>query len=471
MKRSLLPAALLAASLATPVFAQSPDRIAALEARMQALEADAAAMKKQAEAAEAELAEARAEIAALKEQAAAAPTQAVAESASDDSQAADGAPEDAPVADTPPEEAPAETPSASGANGNAFNPAISIVLDGQAAHHSLDPDAYARAGFPLVGEGGPSAQGIALGESEVTMSANIDDKFYGQLTVAVDSEDGEDGIGVEEAFVDTTTLPDGLSLRFGRFLSNIGYLNSHHAHTDKFSDRPLAYQALLGNGYGDDGLQLRWVAPTDLFLELGGEVFRGESFPAGGAGRGGTGTRTLFAHLGGEIGDESEWLAGVSALDAQAEGAEDGFTGRTRLYVADGTWKWAPQGNFKDGGVTLRGEYLVEHRDGDYIDPVDPALDQPWDGRRAGAYVEGVYRINRNWETGLRFDRLWSDDDGPYASDFDPRRESIVLTWLNSEFSLLRLQYSHDRPNADDTDNVLNLQYQVSLGAHGAHKF
>ena len=68
-------------------------------------------------------------------------------------------------------------------------------------------------------------------------------------------------------------------------------------------------------------------------------------------------------------------------------------------------------------------------------------------------------------------DRLWAADTGPYASGFDPRRESIVLTWLNSEFSLLRLQYSHDRPDADDTDNVLDLQYQVSLGAHGAHKF
>jgi len=460
MKRSLLPAALLAASLATPAFAQAPDRIAALEARMQALEADAAAMKKQAEEAEAALAEARAEIAALKEQAAAAPAVAATDAETTAEQApAEPAPEEAPIA---------ETPSASGANGNAFNPAISIVLDGQAAHHSLDPDAYARAGFPLVGEGGPSAQGISLGESEVTMSANIDDKFYGQLTVALD---GEGDAGVEEAFVDTTTLPDGLSLRFGRFFSNLGYLNSHHAHTDKFSDRPLAYQALLGNQYGDDGLQLRWVAPTDLFLEVGGEVFRGASFPAGGAGRGGTGTRTLFAHLGGEIGDETEWLAGVSALDAQAEGAEDGFTGRTRLYVADGTWKWAPQGNFKDGGVTLRGEYLVEHRDGDYLDPVDPAFDQPWDGRRAGAYLEGVYRINRNWETGLRLDRLWADADGPYASDFDPRRESIVLTWRNSEFSLVRLQLSHDEPRQDRDDDAVYLQYQMSLGAHGAHKF
>jgi hypothetical protein len=450
MRRLSLGTTLLAAVLAGPVLAQPADRLAALEARMQALEAEAAAMRQQAEAAQAALAEARAEIDALRqaqaEGAAVATTDAGAGSA----------------------DAGAETTTA---GPNAFNPAISVVLDGQVAHHSSDPDAYARAGFPLVGEGGPSAQGISLGESEMTLSANVDDKFYGQLTVAVESEDGEDGIGIEEAFIDTTSLPNGLALRAGRFFSNLGYLNSHHAHTDKFADRPLAYQALLGNQYGDDGVQLRWVAPTDLFFELSAEVLRGEGFPAGGAGRGGTGTRTLAAHVGGEAGSESEWLFGLSALDAQVEGDELGFVGRNRLYIADATWKWAPQGNFKDGGVTLRGEYLVEHRDGDVIDELDPTLDQPWDGRRAGAYIEAVYRINRQWETGYRYDKLWADSDGPVGSAFDPQRHSVILTWLNSEFSLLRLQYAHDRPNPDGTDQVLTLQYQVNFGAHGAHKF
>jgi hypothetical protein len=453
MRRHYLATTLLAASLAGPALAAPPDRLAALEARMQALEAEAAAMKQQAEAAQAALAEARAEIDELKQ------AQGEVVAAAEPGGAAEPS-----EADT----AGAEAPSSAGANGNAFNPAISIVLDGQVASHSLDPATYARAGFPLVGEGGPSAKGISLGESEVSFAATIDDKFYGQLTVAMDSEDG---VGVEEAFIDTTSLPNGLSLRAGRFFSNIGYLNSHHAHTDKFADRPLAYQALLGNQYGDDGVQLRWVAPTDLFVELGGEVFRGGNFPAGGAGNGGLGARTLFAHLGGDVGDESSWLAGLSVLDTDTVGGEDGFTGNERLYVADATWKWAPQGNFKDGGWTLRGEYLVEHRDGGYVDPVDATLDQPWDGRRAGAYIEAVYRINRRWETGYRYDKLWADNDGPFGSTFDPQRHSVMVTWLNSEFSLLRLQYANDRPNADDTDHTFTLQYQVNLGAHGAHKF
>jgi len=375
------------------------------------------------------------------------------------------------VATTTSVEATDSGAAAQGANGNAFNPAISIVLNGSYSGHTLDPDAYWRSGFPLVGEGVPSARGFSLGESEISFAANIDDKFFGQLTVAMGGEDGGTEVGVEEAFVETTALPNNLSLRAGRFFSNVGYLNSHHAHTDKFFDRPLPYQAFLGNQYGDDGVQLRWVAPTDLFLELGGELFRGENFPAGGAANGGNGVRTLFAHVGGDISDESSWLAGVSEIDARADGAEDGFSGDTRLLIADATWKWAPGGNFKDGGVTLRGEYFQEDRDGAWTDPNDADHVLPWNGKRDGAYAEAVWRINRRWEAGYRYDWLSGLDAGPFGADVDPVRHTIALTWLNSEFSLLRLQLSHDRPNGDDSDDAFTLQYQFNLGAHGAHKF
>ena len=339
--------------------------------------------------------------------------------------------------------------------GNAFNPAISIILNGSASHHSLDSD----------------AKGFSLGESEVSFAANIDDKFYGQLTLAMESEDGEDHLGVEEAYVDTTALSGGLAVRAGRFFSNIGYLNSHHAHTDSFFDRPLAYQAFLGGQYGDDGVQVRWVAPTSTYLEFGGEVFRGQSYPGGGAQDGGLGTRTLFAHTGGSVGNENEWLAGVSMLKTKTAGGEDGFNGDATVYVADGTWKWAPHGNFKDGGVTVRGEYLVDDRDGMYVDPGDASIVMPWVGKRRGAYLETVYRLNRTWDVGYRYDRLWADNEGPFASAFDPDRHSAEITWRNSEFSLVRLQVSRERPDAGDADNAITLQYQTSLGAHGAHKF
>jgi hypothetical protein len=447
MKISLLTLAVLA-GLTAPTFAAVPPpdkQIEALEARVRLLEANAEAMRKQAEDAMAALQATRAEIEQLKAQ-----QQAVASVS-----------------------APAESSgaAAAGANGNAFNPAISMILNGQYAHHSLNPDRYLRAGFPLAGDAGPGRQGFSLGESEVSLSANVDEKFYGQLTLSASSENGQDAISIEEAFVDTTALPTGFTLRAGRFFSNVGYLNSHHAHTDKFSDRPLAYQAFLGGKYGDDGVQLRWVAPTDLFVELGGEAFRGQYFPGGGAGRNGAGVTTLFAHAGGDVGIESSWLAGLSMLRSKTVGAEDGFSGDNTLYVADVTWKWAPEGNTKDGGILVRSEFLLDDRSGQFASSGTPGLNQPWVGTRRGLYVEGVYRINRSWETGYRYDQLWADDKGPFASTFDPYRHSVMLTWRNSEFSLVRLQLSRDYPNPTQTDTAATLQIQTALGAHGAHKF
>jgi hypothetical protein len=474
MKRSLLSLCLLAALAVPPAYAADPAleaRLKALETRVTTLEKDAAAQKQRADEATAQLEATRAELAEIKS----APPVATDNA---DSAEARAAAVTAPGADTA--EAGAEAVAASpesadsGAtqsNSNAMNPAISIILNGEYAHHSLAVDQFVRAGFPLAGDAGPGPQGLSLGETEISFASNIDEKFYGQATVSVGSDNGQDSIGLEEAYIETTTLPDGFTLKAGRFLSNLGYLNHHHAHTDKFGDRPLPLQAFLGGSYHDDGVQLRWVAPTDTFLEVGGEILRGQNFPSGGAGHAGAGVKTLFAHVGGDVGSESSWLAGVSALDSQTEGGEDGFTGHERLYIADGTWKWAPGGNTKDGGITLRGEYFLEHRDGDYIDPDDPLVTAPWTGSRRGAYLEGVWRINRQWETGYRYDKLWSGNGNPFDVGFDPGRHSLMLAWLNSEFSLFRVQLSREDANPDDSDTAVTLQYQTSLGAHGAHKF
>ena len=419
-------------------------QIAALAERIHALEANAQALQKQAADALAAAQAAQSELQQMKAAQADTPTVAVA------------------AADT----------ASTSASANAFNPAISLILNGLYENHSQDPLNYQRAGFPLVGEAGPGAAGLGLGESELSFAANIDDKFYGQLTLALESEDGEIHTGIEEAYIETTALPEGFSARAGRFYSNIGYLNSHHTHTDYFSDRPLAYQAFLGNQYGDDGVQLRWVAPTETYLEFGSELFRGDNYPAGGAAHSGIGTKTFFAHAGGDVGIENSWLAGASILHANTLDGEDGFSGSTNVYLFDLTWKWAPNGAFKDAGVVVRGEAFVDDRKGFVLDAEDPdALAQAWDGKRRGAYVEGLYRFSRTWDTGYRYDKLWAAASGPYASNFDPQRHTAMLTWHNSEFSLLRLQYAHDQPQAHFIDNILTLQYQVSLGAHGAHKF
>src|SRR4030065_726856 len=98
----------------------------------------------------------------------------------------------------------------------------------------------------LGGETGPGDEGLRLGESELVMSANIDDKFYGQFTAALTPENETE---IEEAFFETFALGGGFTVRAGRFLSAIGYLNPAHAHAWDFADQPSFYRAMLGNQY------------------------------------------------------------------------------------------------------------------------------------------------------------------------------------------------------------------------------
>ena len=143
----------------------------------------------------------------------------------------------------------AEAPAAKA--GNVFNPAIALILSGGYTQLQRDPASWRLAGFQTGGEIGPGARGFGLGESELGLSANIDPRFYGAINIALSDEEGA---AVEEAYVQTTALPAGLTLKFGRFLSGLGYQNEQHAHVWSFVDAPLAYQAFLGGQWRDDAL-------------------------------------------------------------------------------------------------------------------------------------------------------------------------------------------------------------------------
>lgn len=363
------------------------------------------------------------------------------------------------------------TPSHSTA-ANSFNPAISAILTGTYGQFSRDPDNYAIPGFALGEETGPGERGFSLGESELNISANVDDLFYGNLTLAVAPEGG---IEVEEAFLQTTALSNGLTLKAGRFFSDIGYLNNRHAHVWDFVDTPLVYRAMLGNQYGDDGVQLRWLAPTDLFLEVGAEILRGDHFPAGGAANSGRGTATAFMHIGGDIGDSSSWRFGLSYLRAKAKARESGdtpdiFDGDSNLSIADFVWKWAPHGNGSVTNFKFQTEYMQRSEDGVFNGLA-------YDADQSGWYSQAIYQFMPRWRVGARYDRLQADNPGAAFAGtvldtlgHTPQRSSLMLDYSNSEFSRLRLQYSRDesQPQADDQ---LFLQYIMSIGAHGAHQY
>lgn len=362
---------------------------------------------------------------------------------------------------------------------NALNPDISLILSGTYANRSKDSN-YHITGFQAGGGIGPGTKGFNLGESELGVYASIDPNFYGGLNLSLASDNT---VSVEEAFIQTTSMPYGLTLKAGRFFSSIGYLNDQHAHTWDFVDNPLAYEAFLGNQFGDDGIQLKWLAPTDLFMEFGAEYGRGRIADTTGKDKNGGSAGSVFAHVGGDIGASNSWRAGLSYLkvspqnrlsndiDATGSFVTNSFNGNSRLWLADFVWKWAPNGNATNTSFKLQGEYLHRNEDGTLNADQYSASQDGW-------YVQGVYKFLPYWRTGLRYDRLDSGSTNYSFNtanlsnvDYNPQRISWMVDYNPSEFSRIRLQLSQDKSRQEATDNQIYIQYQMSLGAHGAHKY
>ena len=87
-------------------------------------------------------------------------------------------------------------------------------------------------------------------------------------------------------------------------------------------------------------------------------------------------------------------------------------------------------------------------------------------------------RMNRNLETLMqkRVDGLLllcTETHQPSREIMQryPSIPTVMMDWSPSEYSRLRLQLAEDKTRPDATDRQVWLQYIMSLGAHGAHRF
>ena len=247
-------------------------------------------------------------------------------------------------------------------------------------------------------------------------------------------------------------------------------MNEQHQHAWDFIDAPLAYQAFLGGQYGNDGVQLKWVAPTDQFVEFGAEVGqRRRAFPAPSA----TGTApavgVVYAHTGGDIGESHSWRAGLSYLQTHAQDreyaqtdlagndAQLGFNGTSHVAIADFVWKYAPNGNAQYTNFKLQGEYFWRRERGDLTYDRDGALGLTRHVRYSVARrAAGTCRASTSsCRTGASAcATTGSIPDTPnYGANaaflatpsFNPQRTSVMFDYTPSEFSRIRLQLAQER--------------------------
>lgn len=375
---------------------------------------------------------------------------------------------------------------------------------------------------------GALEEGFNLREAEVVMSATVDNLFdaYTNLAFSVD------GVEVEEAYFTTRALPAGWQFKGGKFLSAFGYGNSKHPHSWDFIDQNLAYAALIGeHGLNDIGGQLTWAPATDTWMQFGVEVLQGheqEKFgsasldleeiaadiaAADGAGflnpalvgplpdattlpdvsRRGAQIYTGFFKIAPDLGAASALQLGVNVAlhKSQQEAHEelDALDNIEAIFYANGeatllgleaVYKRAATGRYGQGALRVQAEYLLLDKDMTVAYHTDPLeIGGALTGTQDGFYVQGSYGFAPRWDAGLRYDVTGLTNEltegGVTASFADSSRISAALTFRASEYSFLRLQLA----NADITDasglneNITQvmLQFDMSLGAHGAHAF
>lgn len=403
-------------------------------------------------------------------------------------------------------------------SGTSFNPQISVILDGvyfndnkkgesielfehlDGINHSHDHEGHSHAELE---------RGFNLRETEIAFSATVDPYFDASLFLAVDSGGG---VEVEEAYFDTRSLPAGLKLRGGKFLSGIGYANSQHPHSWEFTDSTLPYRSLLGeHGLMDTGVRLSWLPKTGrYYTQLGMELFQGNeqvfasagaALPEDVAGTGfgaladtksGPRLTTLYAKLAPDLGDDHALQFGLwGAKGRQHQEVHDhraeeptaqvnGLQGDSTLWGADLVYKYDAPGAYGQGDFSLAAEYLRANKDLKvaYHQSNAALIGATRDFTQDGFYLQGVYGIAPRWQAGLRYDvtGLTNEvDRGTSTTQWDKSdRWTLALTHRFSEFSLLRFQASRADLSVEgekERANQFFVQYQHSLGAHGAHGF
>ena len=387
--------------------------------------------------------------------------------------------------------------------GTAFNPSISVIPDGVfygdnrqgAAGEILARAAGFGAGEADNGNhahGGGVERGFSLRELEISFSGSVDPYFDAWAVVAV----GDGEIEAEEAYVQTRKLVPGVQVRVGKFYSGIGYLNRQHPHQWDFVDQALPYELLFGGAVNEVGVQVNWLPALPFYALVGVEALQGENArisqhlgPEAAPffrDRGGPRLFTGFLKVSPDIGYSSTLQAGASLGHSrlhqelhEEESGLEAFDGTSTFLGADLVYRFDSGKPWGVGDLTLQGEYLRRVRTLDLVALAGEAVATTAGLRfvQDGLYVQGVYGFAPRWTAAFRLDvagltnRAEGDDT---ARDDASRRYTANLTFNPTEFSRLRLQYARGDFAAGagrDQYHQLWVQFQMSLGAHGAHRF
>ena len=345
-----------------------------------------------------------------------------------------------PTTDTSVVTSTPETISSTGAGASLTQP---ITIGGSKAYMNISLDsmfalAYSSAtdlNHIEVGDHDPQQRGFNARNTELAFDGAVDPYFQGFANIVfLLNNDNETEVELEEAFLQTTSLPYNLQLKGGQFLAAFGRLNPTHPHTWDFADTPLVNGLFLGpDGLRGVGAQASWTLPLPWYSQLvfASQNGRGESgFSFRNPGDNGMffDRITTDREVRGlqdfvwiprfensfNLTDTQTVLAGVSGAFGSNE---TGANSRTQIYGADLLYKW--KSSHAEGGfpfVKWQTEFMYRRfQAGHGADDSFPVAETFHDW---GLYSQVLWGFKKGWTAGIRGDYVHMQDS-MFTDDLD----------------------------------------------------
>ena len=255
------------------------------------------------------------------------------------------------------------------------------------------------------------------------------------------------GMVVEEAYLYWVGLPGGLGLKLGKFRQEIGLYNRWHTHALFEVERPLATRVFLGEeGLAQTGASLQLpsltLGPATQTLTLEATTAGNEALFDGGGGLSYLGRLTTFWEAGNGIYFQLG-TAGVVGTNDESDLA-------SRLLGVDAQFRWAPPNRALYTDFQLKGEWYFAQREVAGVST----------GARGG-YGQFNLRFGRRWVLGTRVDWVDPYDPAPNLFQIAPS-----LSWWQSEWVRLRVQYMFLRPQQSAGSHNVLFQVVWAMGPH-----
>ncbi len=353
----------------------------------------------------------------------------------------------------------------------------------------------------------PKQRGFTMQQAELAIAGAVDPYFRvdAHITSVLDPE-GETIVELEEAYATSSSLPYGLQLKVGHYLTEFGRINPVHLHDWDWGDQPVIVSRLFGgDGLRAPGARMSWVLPTETYTEaiFGAQNASGE---------------TVKSFLANEEVYEEEGIGGRQFTDRTVRSMEDLlYTGRiarseaisetqtlnfgvsglfgpnstgddasTTICGADFVYLWRPVSTDKGWPFfKVQGEWMWRRFEAaDQVDESNPLAPVALAGETLkddGGFLQALYGFQRGWSTGLRGEYATGSGssyiDGSFsrAADFDRTdriRISPILVYQPSEFTRIRLQYNYDESDhlGSGSEHSVWLTFQTLIGVHQPHR-